>query len=229
MSRRHSHNPTSREVSQRHASKENPQQPVNNEDPPKSADREASQQPVNKEVGYRKPFNPLRAPNAFAAAFIVIFFLVHASLGVFAILSGWRGALAWTVWVGAGVIGFHIIMSLATTISMFTDKVRVASKGKRRHQLLKWATGGCIVLMFAWHVSGAQRLLDAPSFLVAIAAVAVISALCWHVWIGAKSLTHDLRISPEFRMPIRGVFITIAAILSIVLLASLVFKLDVFV
>lgn len=223
MSRRHSHNPTSREVSQRHASKENPQQPVNKEDPPKPADREASQQPVNKEVGYRKPFNPLRAPNAFAAAFIVIFFLVHASLGVFAILSGWRGALAWTVWVGAGVIGFHIIMSLATTISMFTDKVRVASKGKRRHQLLKWATGGCIVLMFAWHVSGAQRLLDAPSFLVAIAAVAVISALCWHVWIGAKSLTHDLRISPVFRMPIRGVFITIAAILSIVLLASLVF------
>ena len=229
MSRRYSHNPTSREVSQRHASKENPQQPVNKEDPPKSADREASQQPVNKEVGYRKPFNPLRAPNAFAAAFIVIFFLVHASLGVFAILSGWRGALAWTVWVGAGVIGFHIIMSLATTISMFTDKVRVASKGKRRHQLLKWATGGCIVLMFAWHVSGAQRLLDAPSFLVAIAAVALISALCWHVWIGAKSLTHDLRISPEFRMPIRGIFITVAAILSIVLLASLVFKLDAFV
>ena len=223
MSRRYSHNPTSREVSQRHASKENPQQPVNREDPPKSADREASQQPVNREVGYRKPFNPLRAPNAFAAAFIVVFFLVHASLGVFAILRGWRGALAWTVWIGAGVIGFHIIMSLATTISMFTDKVRVASKGKRRHQLLKWATGGCIVLMFAWHVSGAQRLLDAPSFLVAIAAVAVISALCWHVWIGAKSLTHDLRISPVFRMPIRGVFITIAAILSIVLLASLVF------
>lgn len=214
MSRRHSHKPTNKEVSQQLANRENSQKP---------ADKEALLQPANREMGYRKPFNPLRAPNAFAAAFIVIFFLVHASLGVFAILSGWRGALAWTVWIGAGVIGFHIIMSLATTISMFTDKVRVASKGKRRHQLLKWATGGCIVLMFAWHVSGAQRLLDAPSFLVAVAAVALISALCWHVWIGAKSLTHDLRISPVFRTPIRGVFITIAAILSIVLLTSLVF------
>ncbi len=183
--------------------------------------RHHSQQPVNKEIGYRKPFNPLRAPNAFAAAFIVVFFLIHASLGVFAVLSGWRGTLAWTVWIGAGVIGFHIIMSLATTISMFTDKVRVASKGKRRHQLLKWATGGCIVLMFAWHVSGAQRLLDAPNILVAIAAVALISALCWHVWIGAKSLTHDLRISPAFRTPIRGIFVAVAAILSIALLASL--------
>jgi hypothetical protein len=214
MSRRHSQQPVNKEASPKRASREASQQPANKED---------SQQPADKEVGYRKPFNPLRAPNAFAAAFIVIFFLVHASLGVFAILSGWRGALAWTVWIGAGVIGFHIIMSLATTISMFTDKVRVASKGKRRHQLLKWATGGCIVLMFAWHVSGAQRLLDAPSFLVAIAAVALISALCWHVWIGAKSLTHDLRISPVFRTPIRGVFITVAAILSIVLLTSLVF------
>ena len=167
-----------------------------------------------------RPFNPLRVSNAITAAFLACYFLLHALLGTIEIASQWRGAFEWAVWIGVGVIGVHIALSIATTVSMFTDKVRPASPRKRQHQMLKWMTGIALLICIFMHIASRGIDVDAPRFTDAATAVIVLAALVWHFFVGVKSFTHDLRISSKLRTPARAIVAVAAAALALALLIA---------
>ena len=72
-----------------------------------------------------------------------------------------------------------------TTYLMFTDEARPPSSRKRAHQWLKWATGGALALVAAFHAL-------CPVGQLAPALLAVLAAPLWHAYVGCKSLVRDL-------------------------------------
>ena len=152
----------------------------------------------------RKP-TPLRTANGIVAAVLVAIFLAHALLGSvkFADLS-FNGKLVWVVWVGVALIAVHILMSIGTTVSMLRDTKRPPSQKKKRHQLMKWLSGGALLAAAAVHFArtsgfftgGAVAALNGATF--ALMAVVAIT-LGWHVYTASKSLLKDLHVPDHKR------------------------------
>ena len=156
-----------------------------------------------------------RRVNAVLAALLTAFFLGHAVLGA---ASQSSSALADTaaptilIWSFAGIACLHAVVSVLTTYFMFADEVRPPSSRKRAHQWLKWATGGVLVLVAAFHaLSPAGEL--APVLLV------VLAALLWHAYVGCKSLVRDLGLPRSFKFGLRAL-VLLAAVAAALILAA---------
>ena len=163
-----------------------------------------------------KPYkkDPIRRANAIVAALLAAFFLVHAGLAAAKICGVNLGeAFKFTVWVGVGIIALHMILSLRTTQTMFADTERPPSTKKKQHQMLKWLTGGVLLVAVLFHFpSGSGSVLIYSLTLIVTAA-----ALAWHVWTGTKSLTRDLNLPNSLRGVVRAVTCTAAVVIAIAL------------
>lgn len=167
-------------------------------------------------TGLGKKVAPVaRRANAVLAALLTAFFFGHAVLGAAsqsASVLADMAAPTVLIWAFAGVACLHAAASILTTYLMFTDKARPPSPRKRAHQWLKWATGGVLVLVAAFHaLSPAGEL--APVLLV------VLAALLWHAYVGCKSLVRDLGLPRSFKLGLRAL-VLLAAVAAALILAA---------
>ena len=89
----------------------------------------------------------------------------------------------------------HLILRGITTYDMWTDRKRPASQRKRRHQYLKWISGGAVLACAAAHmlVVLAPGLFPGSTHVLRhLLMIALAAALCWHIFISTKSLLKDL-------------------------------------
>ena len=165
-----------------------------------------------------RPHTRARVANAVAACFIMLLFLVHACLGTLKLYwPEMPSSLEFIVWFGVAVIAIHIIISIATTYEMWTDTVRPPSDRKKRHQILKWVTGVLLVCAIVVHqLCVAQLLPPATVDMLTLPALIVTAILlCWHLFVGAKSLTRDLNLRYTLRTPMRVVSIVITVVVCV--------------
>ena len=162
----------------------------------------------------------LRLFNAVIASFIAVFFLVHSVLGTATfVIDDLTNDVPWLVWGMLGIMGVHVVASVCTTGMMLADTERPPSSRKKRHFLLKWATGVLLALVIVWHLLTAFS----PEFLARTAIVTrapfllALAALAWHVGIATKSLARDLGISKRSRDIMRGVYVVALGLLIIIL------------
>ena len=156
------------------------------------------------------PAEKLRLFNAVVALAIAVFFLVHSGLGTASFfVDGLVNSVPWLVWGMLGVVGVHVIASVAATVLMLTDKERPPSARKKRHFVLKWATGVLLALVIAVHLccvvfpgsfSFGPDQLRIPFLLL-------LAVLAWHVGIATKSLARDLGIGKKTRDVMRAVYV----------------------
>ena len=161
------------------------------------AEAEAKAEAIAKTEGSAgKRRSPSRVANAWAALILVVIFCAHALLGALKqLVPGLPSALAWVVWVGVGAIVVHLILSGITTYDMWTDRKRPASPRKKRHQYLKWISGAAVLVCAAAHmlVVLAPGLFPGSTHVLRhVLMIALAAALCWHIFISAKSLLKDL-------------------------------------
>lgn len=160
----------------------------------------------------------IRRINAAVAASLVVFFLVHACLGSIEQIQPIQSSLRWITWIFAGLILVHIALTVATSYYMMTDSVRPPSKAKVRHLILKWVSGGILLLLALLHVFGFSEL-RIPLM------VGLLGVIVWHSFVGVKSLIRDLNMPRELKMPIRVALIVIGAIIASVALAGMILSL----
>lgn len=156
-----------------------------------------------------------RLANGVVSAGIVVFFIVHASLGSIIGLIPLHSGLAWAVWIGVACATIHVALCIATSIQQLTDTVRPPSINKKRHLVLKWATGVFLLVCAAVHVvvvrtAGADDMISSVTGVIVIVALAV--ALAAHICVGSKSLLKDLNVDRSFRPAVRGAACTFAAL-----------------
>ena len=189
--------------------------------------RKADSGEGHKEGHLPRKRTPQRILNAWLALFLCLLFAAHALLGSIKMAEPtFAGNFVWVVWIGVGVVVFHIIMSGVTTYDMWTDKERPASAKKKRHQWLKWITGGLILVCAAAHVILTQVPHTLPitsSVVQHVLMILLAGALGWHIFTSAKSLLKDLmpNVSKQARTYVRiGVvaFFTVVAIILIIAL-----------
>ena len=155
-----------------------------------------------------------RLVNGIISAAIVVFFLVHGLLGCTALVLGYISPFTCLVWVGMALVVVHVVASVVTSREQLTDAERPPSPRKKRHLVLKWATGAGLAVCVATHVV----LKDAYLARVAIVAVAVMLAI--HLWVGSKSLLADLNIDRQFQRVFRIVVCAFAALFVVAVFAS---------
>lgn len=172
---------------------------------------------------------PLRTANGIVAALLVVIFLAHAVLGSvkFANLT-FVNHFSWIIWVGVAAIVVHIIMSVGTTVSMYTDTERPPSEKKKRHQVLKWVTGCVLLAVAALHMAftsglgtgGNVAALRPVTFALM---AALIAALAWHIFVASKSLLKDLHVPHHrrYRPWMQAVFLAVAAAAGAILVAAM--------
>ncbi|MDO5117535.1 MAG: hypothetical protein Q4D34_03520 [Eggerthellaceae bacterium] len=166
----------------------------------------------------RRPHTRARVVNAVAACFIMLLFLVHACLGTLKLYwPDMPSSLEFIVWFGVAVIVFHVIASIVTTYEMWTDTVRPPSDRKKRHQVLKWVTGVLLACSIVVHQLCVAQLLPpaAVDTLTLPALIVTAILLCWHLFVGAKSLTRDLNLRGALRTPLRVMFIVITVVVCV--------------
>ena len=144
--------------------------------------------------------DPIRRINAITAVALALFFFAHAWLAAAKLCGIDLGeTFKWTVWVGIGVVVLHVILCLRTTQTMFNDTERPPSAKKKRHQMLKWLTGGVLVLAVLFHFPSGEGV--SPLYVAGL--IITAAALAWHVWTGTKSLTRDLNLPSSLRIAMR--------------------------
>lgn len=155
-----------------------------------------------------------RRVNAILAALLTAFFFGHAVLGAASQSASTLADMAAPtvlIWAFAGVACLHAAVSILTTYLMFTDKARPPSPRKRAHQWLKWATGGALALVAAFHALF-------PAGQLAPILFAVLAALLWHAYVGCKSLVRDLGFPHSFKLGLRALVLFVAVVAALVLL-----------
>ncbi|MGN0073427.1 MAG: hypothetical protein ACI36W_06520 [Coriobacteriales bacterium] len=173
----------------------------------------------------KHPRSPLRVANAWVAVVISLLFCVHLLLGaVFMLWPEMPTHFVWVVWLGVGTAALHVLMSAATTYTMFTDAVRPASQRKKSHQKLKWLTGTLLAAAVAAHqlslgVLDPATAQDAEPVLCLLMACAAV-CLCVHLCTGVKSLTRDIGLPAAARTPFKVVAIGCASASAALLLLS---------
>lgn len=175
----------------------------------------------------------VRRINAIVALAIACLFTVHMLMGsAKCLVPAMPDSLAFVVWFGVVFFVAHVLLCVATSAFMLTDKKRPPSDKKKRHLLLKWISGGAMLLVAALHVARMAGVLPAADVAGAAAnplasvesllTMAVLAGiLAWHVFVGMKSLIRDLRIDPtrRLRTALRVLVIACAAIAIVALLA----------
>ena len=170
------------------------------------------------------PAEKLRLFNALVASVVAVFFLVHSGLGTTSFfVDGLVNSVPWLVWGMLGVVGVHVVASVAATVLMVTDKERPPSARKKRHFVLKWVTGALLALVIGVHlvcVIFPEGIgLGASQFKVPF--LLLLVALAWHVGIATKSLARDLGIGKKTRDVMRAGYVAILAALISFLLVVL--------
>ena len=124
--------------------------------------------------------------NGVISAAIVVFFLVHASMGTLSALFDFKSSLAWTVWIGVVVVLAHILVSVVTSIQQLNDKKYPPSTRKKLHLLLKWITGVLLAVAAIVHIV-CIALYDGVAFQVTASGM---MALTWAApWTSMSSTT----------------------------------------
>lgn len=167
----------------------------------------------------RKP-TVLRTANGVVAALLCVIFVAHAILGSVKIANpAFSGRFVWVIWVGVGLVAMHVIMSIGTTVQMWTDKKRPPSDKKKRHQILKWVTGVALLVTAAIHMAGGMPNASWP---VAILMLLVAATLGWHMFVASKSLLKDLHVPDHkrWRVWLRAVLVAACAAAGIIILVA---------
>lgn len=156
------------------------------------------------------PAEKLRLFNALVASVVAVFFLVHSGLGTASFsIDGLVNSMPWLVWGMLGAVGVHVVASVAATVLMLTDTERPPSARKKRHFVLKWATGALLALVIGVHlvcVIFPEGIgLDASQLKVPF--LLLLAALAWHVGVATKSLARDLGIGKKMRDVMRAVYV----------------------
>lgn len=165
----------------------------------------------------------LRLLNALVASAIAVFFLAHSTLGAASLfVKGLTNSLPWLVWIMSGAAGAHVLASVGTTALMLTDTERPPSSRKKRHFVLKWATGVVLAAMIAVHLFCILCPGSLPVFSHQTKAsfLLLLAALAWHVGIAMKSLARDLGIGKRTRDIMRAVYVLAVFALIALVLAS---------
>ena len=170
------------------------------------------------------PAEKLRFVNALVASAIAAFFLAHSTLGVASLfVEGLVNSVPWLVWIMFGAVAVHALASVGATVLMLADTERPPSSRKKRHFVLKWATGAVLAAAIAVHLF----FILCPSSLPVVphqikaSFLFLLAALAWHVGIATKSLARDLEIGKRTRDIIRAVYVSaVFALVVLVLVAS---------
>ena len=169
------------------------------------------------------PAGKLRLFNALVALVIAVFFLVHSGLGTASFfVDGLVNSVPWLVWGMLGVVGVHVVASVAATVLMLTDKERPPSVRKKRHFVLKWATGALLALVIAAHLC-CVVFPDSFSFgpdQLRIPFLLLLAVLAWHVGIATKSLARDLGIDKKTRDVMRAGYVLAVLALIVFMLSD---------
>ena len=148
-----------------------------------------------------------RTINGIVSAVIVCVFLIHATLGSLQPHLALPAPPRWIVWAGMVFVGIHVVVCIVTSYEQLTDRVRPPSPAKKRHLVLKWATGIALIAVAGIHIwrvqeIGAAAALRSPEGAVWTVALAVLLAM--HIWAGSKSLLKDLGIDRRWRGAVRA-------------------------
>ena len=167
----------------------------------------------------RKP-TPLRTANGIVAALLCVIFAAHAILGGVKIADPtFTGRFVWVVWVGVGLVAVHIIMSIGTTVSMWTDTVRPPSDKKKRHQIMKWVTGVALLAVAGIHMASG---MPGSAWPMAALMLCVAAALGWHMFVASKSLLKDLHVPhhKKYRPYLQAALIAACVVAGVIILAA---------
>ena len=170
------------------------------------------------------PAEKLRLLNALVASAIAVFFLAHSTLGTASLFAeGLTNSLPWLVWIMFGAVGVHVLASVGATCLMLTDIERPPSSRKKRHFVLKWATGVVLAAVIAVHLFCilCPGSLPVVPHQIKASFLLLLAALAWHVGIATKSLARDLGIGKRTRDIMRAAYVLVVfALVVLVLLAS---------
>ena len=170
------------------------------------------------------PAEKLRLINALVASALAVFFLAHSTLGVASLfVEGLTNSLPWLVWIMFGAVAVHVLASVGATALMLTDTERPPSSRKKRHFVLKWATGAVMAATIAAHLFCILCPGSLPAFphQIKVSFLLLLAALAWHVGIATKSLARDLGIGKRTRDIMRAVYVlAVFVLIALVVLAS---------
>lgn len=102
------------------------------------------------------------------------------------------------------MLAVHVPLCVLTSCAMLSDAARPPSARKKRHLLLKWASGGFLLAAAVAHMLMAEKSARPecdPAFLLATLLVSGI--LAWHLSVGVKSLLKDLGLDRTYRNGLR--------------------------
>lgn len=136
-----------------------------------------------------------RFVNGVLAIAIAAFFAVHGIFGAVSAFVDIPRGLAWLVWAGVVVVGVHVLASVVTSYQQMADKERPPSPRKKRHLVLKWATGGALAAAAAMHIVDMQMAggsLEGAGATGLVTLLALIAFVAVHVCVGARSLLKDI-------------------------------------
>ena len=122
-----------------------------------------------------------------------------------------------------GAVTAHVLASVSTTALMLIDTERPPSSRKKRHFVLKWATGAVLAAAIAVHLFCILCPGSLPVFPHQTKApfLLLLAALAWHVGIATKSLTRDLGIGKRMCDVMRAAYVlAVFALIALVVLAS---------
>ncbi len=153
-----------------------------------------------------------RRANAILSAGIFLFFVAHIAFGCAFLLGLITDSLAFLVWVAVGLAGVHVVMCIVTSYKMLSDTVRPPSDKKKRHLVLKWVTGGLVLLVAGVHVAVGGGLQESGRLVVLLVEMALAFCLASHTYIGVKSLLKDLGIARRYRTALRMVICVLAGL-----------------
>ena len=170
------------------------------------------------------PAEKLRLANALVASAIAVFFLAHSTLGVKSLfVDGLVNSVPWLVWIMFCAVGVHVLASVGATALLLTDTERPPSSRKKRHFVLKWATGAVMAAAIAVHLFCILCPGSLPVFphQTRVSFLLLLAALAWHVGIATKSLARDLGIGKRTRDIMRAAYVLVVfALVVLVLVAS---------
>lgn len=164
-----------------------------------------------------------RFVNGVISACIVVFFIAHSLLGGLEGIASLASPSPLIVWAGVGVIALHMLASVVTSYQQLTDAEFPPSARKKRHLLLKWATGAALALAAAAHVGCIYTFgPDAVQTSVAskMVVLVLVAVLAVHSWVGAKSLVTDLGLNKGLIGVFRVVVCALSAIAACFALAG---------
>ena len=164
-----------------------------------------------------------RIVNGVISAIIVCFFAAHGILGSVFAVAPFESSIAWAVWIGMALVALHIIVSIVTSYQQLTDAEFPPSARKKRHLVLKWATGILLLVavgahVFCIHAYGAAAAQSSVTGAIATVAVAAMFAI--HTCVGGKSLLKDIFVDRKYLMVYRVVLCVLAIVFACATIAG---------